>query len=66
MHAGWLFKLHQKFVMPLVGNLLAVNERNGFFFLFAQREVQTRKDRGGNDKDIVGQLFQVQKIKEEL
>ncbi|KAJ2974229.1 hypothetical protein NUW58_g8725 [Xylaria curta] len=66
MHAGWLFKLHQKFVMPLVGNLLAVNERNGFFFHFAQREVQTRKDQGGNDKDIVGQLFQVQEKKQEL
>ncbi|KAI0441523.1 cytochrome P450 [Xylaria telfairii] len=66
MHAVWLFKLHQKFVMPLVGNLLAVNERNGFFFHFAGREVQTRKNRGGNDKDMVGQLFQVQRIKEEL
>ncbi|KAI8944969.1 cytochrome P450 [Xylaria longipes] len=66
MHAGWLFKLHQKFVMPLVGNLLAINDRNGFFFQFAQREVQARRDQGGNDKDIVGQLFQVQKTKEEL
>ncbi|KAI0528350.1 cytochrome P450 [Xylaria digitata] len=63
MHAGWLFRLHRKLVMPLVGNLLAVNERNGFFFHFAQREVQTRKDQGGNDKDIVGQLFKVQETK---
>ncbi|KAJ8107317.1 hypothetical protein ONZ43_g6772 [Nemania bipapillata] len=66
MHAGWFFKLHQTVIMPLVGNLLAVNDRNGFFFNFAQKEVQTRKDQGGNDKDIVGQLFQVQKTKEEL
>ncbi|TGJ79516.1 hypothetical protein E0Z10_g9253 [Xylaria hypoxylon] len=66
MHAGWLFRLHQKLVVPLIGNLLAVNERNGFFFHFAQREVQTRKDQGGNDKDIVGQLFKVQETKEEL
>ncbi|KAI0489982.1 cytochrome P450 [Xylaria cf. heliscus] len=66
MHAGWLFRFHQKYVMPVVGNLLAMNERNGFFFQFAQREVQARKEQGGNDKDIVGQLFQVQKSKEEL
>ncbi|KAI0457605.1 cytochrome P450 [Xylaria acuta] len=59
MHAGWLFQLHQKFIMPLVSNLLAVNERNGFFFHFAQCEVQTRREQGGNDKDIVGQLFQM-------
>ncbi|KAI1738863.1 cytochrome P450 [Xylaria scruposa] len=66
MHAEGLFKLHQKFVMPLIGNFLAINERNGFFFHFSQREVQTRKEQGGNDKDIAGQLFQVQKNKEEL
>ncbi|KAI1420526.1 cytochrome P450 [Xylaria sp. FL1777] len=66
MHAGWFFKLHQKLVMPLLGNFLAVNERNGFFFHFAQREVQTRKDQGGNEKDIVGQLFRVQQTKKEL
>ncbi|KAI0421147.1 cytochrome P450 [Xylaria grammica] len=66
MHAGWFFRLHQKLVMPLIGNLLAINERNGFFFHFAQREVQTRKDQGGNDKDIVGQLSKVQQTKKEL
>ncbi|KAJ8127654.1 hypothetical protein O1611_g5983 [Lasiodiplodia mahajangana] len=66
MHAEWIFKLHQNVIMPLVGNLLALNDRNGFFFDFAQKEVQTRKDHGGSDKDIVGQLFQVQKTKDEL
>ncbi|KAI1133127.1 cytochrome P450 [Nemania abortiva] len=66
MHAEWLFKLHQAFIMPVIGNFLAVNNRNGFFFDFAQKEVQTRKDQGGSDKDIVGQLFQVQKTKDEL
>ncbi|KAI1153993.1 cytochrome P450 [Nemania diffusa] len=66
MHAGWFFKLHQTIILPLFGNFLAANDRNGFFFNFAQKEVQTRKDQGGNDKDIVGQLFQVQKSKEEL
>ncbi|KAI0409036.1 cytochrome P450 [Xylaria palmicola] len=66
MHAEWLFKAHQKFIMPLLGNFLAVNERNGFFFEFAQREVQARKDQGGSDRDMVGQLFQVQKSKAQL
>ncbi|KAI0100592.1 cytochrome P450 [Nemania sp. FL0031] len=66
MHAEWIFKIHQNLIMPLVGNLLAVNDRNGFFSDFAQKEVQTRKDRGGSDKDIVGQLFQVQTTKDEL
>ncbi|KAI1365497.1 cytochrome P450 [Xylaria arbuscula] len=66
MHAGWLFRLHQKYIMPIVGNFLAVNDRNGFFFQFAQREVQTRRDRGGSDKDIVGLLFQEQQKKAEL
>jgi hypothetical protein len=66
MHAGWLFRLHQNFILPWLGNWLAVNERNGFFFHFAQREVQARKDQGGSDKDIVGQLFQAQQTKEDL
>ncbi|KAI0970068.1 cytochrome P450 [Xylaria arbuscula] len=66
MHAPWIFKLHQRLVMPVFGNFLAINERNGFFFQFAQREVQTRKDQGGNEKDIVGQLFKVQQTKKEL
>ncbi|KAI0509332.1 cytochrome P450 [Xylaria bambusicola] len=66
MHAGWFFRLHQKVIMPIVGNLLAVNERNGFFFRFAQREVQERKDRGGNDQDMVGRLLKVQQTKAEL
>ncbi|KAI0432521.1 cytochrome P450 [Xylaria sp. FL1042] len=66
MHAGWLFRFHQKAILPLFGNFLAVNERNGFFFQFAQREVQARRDQGGNDKDIVDQLFKVQEAKKEL
>ncbi|KAI0803957.1 cytochrome P450 [Xylaria sp. FL0064] len=66
MHVGWLFRFHQKVILPLFGNFLAVNQRNGFFFQFAQREVQTRRDQGGNDKDIVDQLFKVQEAKKEL
>ncbi|KAI0512526.1 cytochrome P450 [Xylaria bambusicola] len=65
MHASWFFRLHQK-AMPWLGNWLAVNDRNGYFFQFAQREVQARKDQGGSDLDIVGQLFQAQQAKAEL
>ncbi|KAI1296154.1 cytochrome P450 [Xylaria venustula] len=66
MHAGWFFRLHQKFILPWFGNWLAVNDRNGYFFQFAQREVQARKDKGGSDMDIVGQLFQAQQSKPEI
>ncbi|KAI1420446.1 cytochrome P450 [Xylaria sp. FL1777] len=66
MHAGWFFRLHQRFILPLFGNWLAVNDRNGYFFQFAQQEVQSRKDKGGSDMDIVGQLFQAQQTKPEI
>ncbi|KAI0200766.1 cytochrome P450 [Astrocystis sublimbata] len=65
MHAAWFFWLHQK-AMPWLGNWLAVNDRNGYFFQFAQREVQARKDQGGSDLDIVAQMFQAQRTKAEL
>ncbi|KAI0007011.1 cytochrome P450 [Xylariaceae sp. FL0662B] len=64
-HAIWLFKLHQT-LRPVIGNWLASNERNTYFFEFAAREVQARKDRGGDYKDIVSQLLSVQKGKPEL
>lgn len=66
MHAGWLFRLHQNIIMPVFGSWLAVNDRNGYFFHFARDEVQNRRGHGGNDKDIVGQLFQAQQSKAEL
>ncbi|KAB8253313.1 cytochrome P450 [Aspergillus flavus] len=65
MHAGWLFRLHQKLI-PICGNWLAVNDRNGYFFQVACREVSGRINRGGDDKDIIGQLLETQKIKPQL
>ena len=65
MHAGWLFHLHQR-LRPVIGNWLAANDRNGYFNEFAAREVQGRKDRGGDSKDIVSQLLDVGKVKPQL
>ncbi|KAJ5181654.1 hypothetical protein N7449_011801 [Penicillium cf. viridicatum] len=65
MHAGWLFRLHQK-LMPICGNWLAINDRNGYFFQVARKEVSGRIDRGGDDKDIIGQLLETQKTKPQL
>lgn len=65
MHAGWFFRIHQR-LQPLVGNWLACNDRNGYFHEFARKEVSARMDRGGDNKDILGQLFTVQKEKPQL
>ncbi|KAL7950691.1 cytochrome P450 [Trichoderma barbatum] len=66
MQAPLFFKFHQKFIMPVFGNWLAANDRHGYFFQFAKSEVQGRRDKGGNDNDIVGQLFQAAHAKTEL
>lgn len=65
MHAGWFFRLHQR-LRPVIGNWLALNDRNGYFHEFASKEVAGRRDRGGDDKDILGQLFDVQRAKPQL
>ncbi|KAI0882395.1 cytochrome P450 [Annulohypoxylon maeteangense] len=64
-HAPQLYRWHQK-LMPYIGNWLAANDRNTYFFEFATREVQARTDRGGDYKDIAGQLLSVQKEKPDL
>ncbi|KAK5999319.1 hypothetical protein QM012_005594 [Aureobasidium pullulans] len=66
MHAKWVYQLHQRIVKPLLGNLLALNHRNGFFFNFAQDQVRDRKENGGSNEDIVGQLFRIQETKPEV
>ncbi|KAI1079575.1 cytochrome P450 [Whalleya microplaca] len=64
-HATWLFWLHQT-LMPIIGNWLACNERNTYFFELTVREVKGRVDRGGDYKDMASQLLSVQKAKPEL
>lgn len=66
MHVPWIFNFHQKFILPIFGNFLRANDRNDFFFKFAKSEVQDRRDKGGNDNDLVGQLFQAAHSKTEL
>ncbi|OJJ67368.1 hypothetical protein ASPBRDRAFT_58930 [Aspergillus brasiliensis CBS 101740] len=62
MSVPWFYDLHQK-LQPYIGNWLAVNDRNGYFYQFAAQEIVSRKDRGGDDRDIVNQLFAIQKTK---
>lgn len=64
-HAPTFFQLHQK-LMPYIGNWLAINDRNTYFFELASREIKARTNRDGDFKDIVNQLFSVQKAKPEL
>ncbi|KAI0597880.1 cytochrome P450 [Biscogniauxia sp. FL1348] len=64
-HVPWVSRLQQK-LMPIIGNWLAANDRNGYFFNYATQEVVGRRDRGGDDKDILAQLFTVQKAKPQL
>jgi cytochrome P450 len=65
MHAGWIFRLNQK-LSPIFGNWLAAADRNGHFFQLAAQEITARKKRGGDSKDILGQLFTTQKAKPQL
>ncbi|KAI5917092.1 cytochrome P450 [Camillea tinctor] len=65
MQAPWVHRLQQR-LKPIIGNWLAANDRNGYFFEFTSQEVTGRKDRGGDDKDILAQLFAVQKAKPHL
>ncbi|KAI1452040.1 cytochrome P450 [Annulohypoxylon moriforme] len=64
-HVPRLYRLHQK-LMPVIGNWIAGNDRNTYFFEFATREVKARTDRDGDYKDIASQLLSVQKTKPEL
>ncbi|PKK53600.1 hypothetical protein CI102_1839 [Trichoderma harzianum] len=56
MHVPWLFNFHQKYILPVFGNFLRANDRNNFFFKFAKSEVQDRRDKGGNDNDLLNDL----------
>ncbi|KAK0645202.1 Cytochrome P450 monooxygenase [Lasiodiplodia hormozganensis] len=64
-HAPWIIYMHNA-MMPLIGNWLAFNDRNVYFFEFAKAEVAQRKEQGGHNKDIVGQMLATQKEKPEL
>ncbi|POS73578.1 hypothetical protein DHEL01_v208032 [Diaporthe helianthi] len=42
------------------------DNRNGYFHQFAWREINGRKDRGGDDRDILGKLLAVQQAKPQM
>jgi cytochrome P450 len=58
----WLFWLND-YMMPYLGNFLALNARHGRIRDFAVREIANRKDRGSDHQDILSKLFEVQKGK---
>lgn len=58
----WLYWLHD-FTMPLIGNRLGITARHGSLRNFAMREIEARKDRGTDRKDILSKLFAVHKEK---
>lgn len=58
----WLYWLHDRF-MPMIGNWLGVNNRNGNLRQFAAKECQARKGRKSDRKDILSSLLEVQEAK---
>jgi cytochrome P450 len=59
-----LYWIHD-YLTPVFGNHLAITARHGSLRQFALREVEARKQRGGDQKDLLSKLFEVQKEKPE-
>jgi cytochrome P450 len=58
----WLYWLHDRF-MPVIGNWLGVNNRNGSLRQFAAKECEARKGRQSDRRDILSLLFAVKEAK---
>jgi cytochrome P450 len=58
----WLYWLHDR-LMPIIGNWLGVNNRNGSLRQFAANECEARKSRPVDRKDILSSLFAVKEAK---
>jgi cytochrome P450 len=58
----WLYWLHDR-MMPMIGNWLGVNNRNGSLRQFAAKECDARKGRPSDRKDILSSLFAVKEAK---
>ncbi|KAL2273789.1 hypothetical protein FJTKL_04106 [Diaporthe vaccinii] len=65
--ALWFFRLHQR-LKPFFGGFisLAASNRNGYFHQFAWKEINARKARGGDDRDMLGKLLTVQQAKPQM
>jgi cytochrome P450 len=61
---SWLYWLHDRF-MPVIGNWLGVNNRNGSLRQFASKECEARKGRKSEGRDILSSLFAVKDAKPE-
>lgn len=60
-----LYWIHD-YLAPVFGNHLAIVARHGSLRQFALKEVEARKQRGGDQKDLLSKLFAVQKEKPEF
>jgi len=58
----WLYWIHD-YMVPVIGNRLAIAARHGRLLKLTVNEVTGRKDRGSDRKDILSKLFAVQKEK---
>lgn len=65
--ALWFFRLHQR-LKSFFGGFIssAASNRNGYFHQFAWKEMNARKARGGDHRDMLGKLLTVQQAKPEL
>ena len=61
-HVPWFYQIHQ-FLLPVLGNHLAINDREGTIRDYTTREVQDRFQRGSDRPDLLGKLFSIHKEK---
>ncbi|KAF1962628.1 cytochrome P450 [Byssothecium circinans] len=58
----WLYWLHDRF-MPLIGNWVGANARHGSLRRFAASQIESRKGREDDNRDILQMLQEVQREK---
>ncbi|KEF51618.1 uncharacterized protein A1O9_12253 [Exophiala aquamarina CBS 119918] len=61
-HVRWILSLHNS-LMPILGNYLAINDKEGFVRDYTIRQVNSRMERGSDRPDILGKLFAVHEEK---
>ena len=61
-HIPWFYYANV-WLAPIIGNRLAVTQRQGKLLKVAQEEIQERKERGSDRHDMLEQLFDVQREK---
>ncbi|KAH9825681.1 Cytochrome-P450 [Teratosphaeria destructans] len=64
-YVPWFLDIHQR-LRPVIGNWLAINDRNEYFHQVASKEVEARKGREGDERDVATQLLTVQREKPQL